>query len=134
MAQIFKSKDLTFAVPEKESDEQRINCVAGTFHASTAICTIQCTCTAHTIYCTVHTLYCTLYSCTVHTITVCTFGSNTITITPTTGCTGSVTDPTPIENEISKITDAETLKTLNDKLFKSLEEVKARQAELSKKK
>jgi hypothetical protein len=132
MAQIFKSKDLTFAVPEKESAE-RPNCAGGTFHVSLA-CTVHCTCTVHTVTictCTVHTpVYCT---CTVHTtITICTFGSHTITITPTTGCTGSETPISPIENEISQITDAETLKTLNDKLVKSLEEVKARQAELSK--
>lgn len=134
MAQIFKSKDLTFAVPEKESDE-RPNCIGGTYVS--VACTIHCTCTAHTFTyctCTVHTpIYCT---CTVHTITVCTFASHpTITFT---GCTGTeITQTpvqTPVENDISQITDAETLKTLNDKLVKSLEEVKARQAELSKKK
>jgi hypothetical protein len=113
MAQIFKSKELTFAVPEKESDDQRINCVAGTLHASLA-CTINCTCT-HNYY---SILQCTPHSCT-NTGPVCTFTHTTVVFTPTTN------EPYR-EKEVAEITDVATLEMLKEKLNNALKDVEGK--------
>lgn len=123
MAQIFKSKELTFAVPEKESGEQLAR--RGITN-TTPFCQPHCTCTWDSIPC-IFSYACniTIYS----PVYYCTLGTRPI---PIPNCTGTETPWILVENEISEITDIETLRILNQSLLSSLEEVKARQAELSK--
>lgn len=113
MAQIFKSRDLTFSIPEKESD----------FAQATQRIGFTPTITTYTVY------------------PYTKFAANVWQPTYSAYCCVAMSMPSPTcmlsggpnwldENEISKITSRETLKMLGEKLHNSLEEVKTRQAEL----
>jgi len=149
----FKSKDLTISIPEKGGDPAGTGCTCNTNIQQTRALGVQptptaCTCTNITNPCLGYTIcgFVTPVLCHVHTLcygqspiispgtctttvhftpTACT----TTYVHPTTPCTISV-DP---ENEISEVTDAETLATLKEKLTAALAEVQAQQDAIAKK-
>ncbi len=142
MAQIFKSKELMFAIPEKESGEQ-LACAGGTVHLSTFVC--QTHHTTFTCFCTFHTCFgtCTFHTCTYHTWytetltptrtpTLCTLASHPTITQP--GCTGTDTPIFPGEQEISEIKDIETLEMLKEKLNITLNDVEGKLREAKEKK
>lgn len=133
MAQNFKSKDLTISIPEK-GDEQ--------IHPTTTIETrTACLCTQITNPCLGLTIcgfspICHIFSMCHGFSPIISPGTCTTTIphcTPTPICTVSV-DPGfgGTINEISKVTDVETLNTLKEKLASALKEVEAQQTKASK--
>jgi hypothetical protein len=98
MAQIFKSKELTFSVSEKEPGQQ-FACIGITHYYSTFIC---------------HPYPCIYYTCT-----------RTPIYWPPIYPTCS--DPLgPIEQEISEIKDAETLEMLRERLNSALKDVEGK--------
>lgn len=99
MPQIFKSKELTFAISENEPG-QHFACIGITYYYSTFIC---------------HPYPCIFYTC-AHS-PICTFG----TIPPT------CSDPfSPVEREILEIKDLETLEMLREKLNSTLKDVEGK--------
>ena len=132
MAQIFKSKDLTFSIPEKDSGE-RLACTVTltiTHTIYSPICNQPCICTHHTPYPT----WCNWTTWTIHSpyvspyVNVCTGFSPPILTGPT------VPQPTCSDPVIAvdNITDIETLKALTENLKASIKDVEGRLAELSK--
>jgi hypothetical protein len=125
MAQIFKSKELTFSVPEKESGEHP-NCGGGTHYLSLA-CTAPCTGTIHTCLCTVHTCTCTVHTCFCSFMTPqhCALFTTTAPISPE--CPWNTTDPiSPVEQQINEIKEVETLEMLKEKLSSALKDVEGK--------
>jgi hypothetical protein len=124
MAQIFKSKELTFSIPEKEGAEHP-NCLGNT-QLTTPVCITNCTCTVHTV---------TFCTCTVHTATICTCTAHTCICTNLTprNCTYNtiprisqecpmIVDP----QDISDIKEVDTLEMLREKLSSALKDVEGK--------
>jgi hypothetical protein len=127
MAQNFKLKDLTISIPEKGAAEP-----TGT----------ACTCNTNIQQTNALAIHATT--------TIWTFTHITCAFTPTnchinsTGCLNFTHNCTPVSitdhfktggdpgNEISSVTDVETLNTLKEKLAGALKEVEAQHAALSK--
>jgi hypothetical protein len=133
MAQIFKSKELTFSIPEKEIGEHTVapcGVTYATIYTQTCICTHH---TPHPTWCTWSTCICTLHSPIIDFspyVNVCTFDTRPI-LTQTTACGGSETPWLP--QEISEIKDAEKLALLKDELSKAMVDVEKRLKEIKTK-
>ncbi len=138
----FKSKDLTISIPEKGAAEPAGPCTCNTNIQQTNAFDIRPTTTIP--YCTIHTYTGTIV-CFTPTHTVCPiFTCPAYSAQPTpTACTitwhnpcGVSFEPTsPIfeeGNEISSVTDLDTLNTLKEKILETIKEVEARQAAISK--
>jgi hypothetical protein len=127
MAQNFKSKDLTISIPEKGEEQihptrtaclcsQITNpCLGFTFCGFSPICHIFSMCHGHSPIISPGTCTTTIPHCTP---TPC-----TVSVDPTFG--GDI-------NEISKVTDVETLNALKEKLANALKEVETQQTKAAK--
>jgi hypothetical protein len=117
MAQIFKSKDLTFSIPEKESGERP----TATIYLSTVVCHTQCLC-SHYSPCAFWTYQtCT---CTVHTPIICYLG--TFPIRNSLACQEGIDPMAPVELEVSAIKEVDTLEMLKEKLSSALKDVEGK--------
>jgi hypothetical protein len=152
----FKSKDLTISIPEKGAAEPAgTACTcntniqqtkAGGIHPTTTIwtcvhftnpCLGFTPCGFSPVTCHINTL-CHGYSPIISPGTCTTSYHYTPTACTTTNpCTASYTDPVftteYVENEISGVTDIETLNTLKEKLAAALKEVQAQHDAIAKK-
>lgn len=125
MAQVFKSRDLTFSIPEKEPDQLATVVTCGVTNTVVRTLTYN-----HPCICTHHTPDLTWYNWTTWTVlspyvNVCPGFTLLIPTAPSPTCSDPVI-------AVDNITDIETLKVLRVNLNASLNDVEGRLAELSK--
>lgn len=153
MAQNFKSKDLTISIPSAQDKDAAVQTCACTAFTRPNPDTIGNACTHVTHFCFGFSpchwspeTGCFTGSVTATTFTHCQFHTCTVSPMPCqafsgTPCLHSVTtvgpctlsDP-PLHQEISSVTDAETLAALKEKLASAIKEVEAQQAAAKAKK